>query len=372
MSDAGFFDGRSGPAAVGRQAWPFLIGRSRHAGYRVLVVPQFLASPRGVSALASAARTIDLPEGAAAVRELRGLPGGPLCIVYRSDLASADDYALQNAGILTDEHGRGIRLAEGFAVRLSAAQVSGLSVTREDLDRTHAAVAETFREFWDVQDAFARRASEPFALGGQGTGHGTETRQPLRLELIDPWGTPMREIPQLPEGQVPQVRHVRQGAEDVGPHRGAMPTRGTAVALLVAALAVIAVGVSYLALNRWPSPAASPPSSVSGSPALSQGTVMLRKFCKAIHENSASRAYAYMSPVYQQQTSLQSFGAAYFPDQSSAGRTCTVAVTKSTDTAVTADLTIGVGSKPAGTVWRAVTSGSPGGTWHIDSLGVGS
>jgi hypothetical protein len=164
-------------------AWPFLVGRTRGSGYRVVVVPEFLADPPHAAALAAAARTVDLPQGTAAVRELRGLSVGPLCVVYRSPQARPDEWGLPGEGHLLDETGRRIRLAHGVVVRRSAFQLQQHPVAPEDLERAHTEVAEAFREFWQRGEAFRRRSSAPFELGAAARAGSA----PLRFAPEEPW-----------------------------------------------------------------------------------------------------------------------------------------------------------------------------------------
>src|SRR2546423_1858643 len=164
--------------------WPFLIGRAEHAGYRVVVVPDFMADAAAVDALSGAARDVRLPADTACVRELRGLECGPVTVVYRCFNPRADDYGL-GGDELSDGFGRPIRVTEGVALRSAA--TGGLpEITIADLDRAHAAVAGAYRDFWQHERDYVRRTSAGRPLGNSaGSGE-----QPVHLEVAQPLSRP--------------------------------------------------------------------------------------------------------------------------------------------------------------------------------------
>jgi hypothetical protein len=166
---------------VNSQAWPFLIGRTRNHGHRIIVIPDFMATPVDAAALRDATGIIDSNPDAPTLREVQGLALGPVSVVYWSFLLRGSDYRLGNDAILTDDSGRPIRLIEGLAFRQPEAAVQELGITQADLDRAHAEVTSAYQAFWSDGTAFARRTSSPLPVG---RGRGGSA---IALTSAEPW-----------------------------------------------------------------------------------------------------------------------------------------------------------------------------------------
>lgn len=351
-------------------AWPFLIGRARHAGHRVLVVPDFMADRAAVSALAAAARTADLPDGTARLRELRGLANGPICLVYRSPTARAGDYRLPGDGRLLDETGRNIRLAEGLVLRLPASAVEAIGIDRADLERVHATVAPAYRLFWEREDGFTRQTSRGLELSTP-VGRGGE---PIRLQRDAPWvaksdsGMPVHPRPRQPETVAGYGPGRQESGRDQWPETQrpetqwpemtvARPRRKRLLFAAGAAVAaVIVLTVVLVGHSRAPvTPHALPDAALTG-------------FCDAVNQGSAVHAYGFLSAAYRQQMSKAVFNAQFFPaagkDESKVA--CTFTAPAMSGNA--ADSTIFVVSPGhSRSTWSAHLT-EESGTWYIGSM----
>jgi len=314
---------------MSENAWPFLIGRARNAGYRVVVVPDFMADAASVDALSGAARDVRLPADAACVRELHGLPGGAVLVVYRSFTPRGGDYGL-GADELTDGFGRPIRVTEGVVLRRAA--TAGLPpITVADLEQARAAVAGPYRDFWQQERDYTRRVSAGFPLGAA-----EDSRpRPVRLEKAEPWGP---------------VQSVRARV-DAAPRR---PTRRTLGASAVAA----AVLITALVVGRnliTATPRSSPPAAS-----------VLGDFCDALKAGLPEAAYGFTSPQLRDTVSSAAFARELLSTAPRAA-TCTYAVDVASVTAAHGTVTVGTGSTPP-TAWSVSLAPGPGASWLIYSL----
>ncbi|WNV89937.1 hypothetical protein [Umezawaea sp. Da 62-37] len=141
-------------------AWPFLVGRTRNAGHRVVLAPDFMIAEGTTSSLTRISRGgPDTLEGEV-VLDL--LPDG-LMVVSRVFVAESADYGVDGTGPLRDGGGRPIRLTEGLVVRGDAQRV-----TSADLARGHETAAAAFRRFWVEENDHEAEGSTGFALAGDG------------------------------------------------------------------------------------------------------------------------------------------------------------------------------------------------------------
>lgn len=297
-------------------AWPFLIGRAKSAGYRVVVVPEFMADADSVAALSGAARDLQLPADAACVRELRGLDSGPVTIVYRCLNPHADDYGLGD-GELRDGFGRPIRVTEGVILRSTVPEI-----TVADLEHAHAAVAEAYRDFWEHERDYVRRTSVGSPLGAPG--------RPVRLEVTEPWRrVPTANAAHEPGVSKPGERRVRRGA-----------------IAFAAAAAVLIAGLVLTSVLR-------------SKPAPTRMTV-LGDFCQALEAGQADKAYGYTSPHLQHTLSLAAFSSELLAPAQRA-TTCKV------DSAGTISISISIGTAQP-RPWNVALIPGNGKSWLIDSL----
>jgi hypothetical protein len=162
-------------------AWPFLIGRSKHQGYRILVIPDFMTDPAVTAALRDATGMAGRAVGELVLREMQGLPVSPVSVVCRSFPLRGSDYGLGGDEILPDEYGRPIQVIEGIVFRKPGAVVQRNGIGQAIIDRAHAEAVKAYQEFWAAGAEFVRRASAPLALRVDGS-------QPLiALVMADPW-----------------------------------------------------------------------------------------------------------------------------------------------------------------------------------------
>lgn len=310
-------------------AWPFLIGRARNAGYRVVVVPDFMADAASVDALSGAARDVRLPADAACAREVHGLPGGTVLVVYRSFTPRGDDYGL-GADELTDGFGRPIRVTEGFVLRRAA--TAGLPrITVADLEQARAAAAGPYRDFWRQERDYSRRVSTGFPLGAA-----DDSRpRPVRLEAAEPWG-PVQSV------------HARV---DATPRK---PTRRTLAASAVTAAVLIATLVVGRGLITG-TPRSSPPAAS-----------VLGDFCDALKAGLSEAAYGFTAPQLRRAVSPAAFARELLSTAPRA-TTCTYAVDVASASAARGTVTVGTGSTPP-TAWSVSLAPGPGASWLINSL----
>jgi hypothetical protein len=162
-------------------AWPFLIGRSKHQGYRILVIPDFMTDPAVTAALRDATGMAGRAIGELVLREIQGLPVSPVSVVCRSFPLRGSDYGLGSDEILPDEYGRPIQVIEGIVFRQPGAVVQQNGIGQAIIDQAHAEVVNAYQEFWAVGAEFVRRTSAPLALR-------VDSSQPLiALDMADPW-----------------------------------------------------------------------------------------------------------------------------------------------------------------------------------------
>ncbi|MEN3609795.1 PASTA domain-containing protein [Plantactinospora sp. ZYX-F-223] len=154
-------------AAPARSGWPFLVGRGRDAGYRMLLTPSALAARNDSDGLLAAV-TGEVPADAPPVVADVG-PGGALCVVYRTLRPSTADTGATGSGRptpLLDRAGRPLVLAYGFVCR-------GGRVTRvdeADLRYAREVALDAFRRFHADEAAYRTAVSEPYPLRSEVVG----------------------------------------------------------------------------------------------------------------------------------------------------------------------------------------------------------
>jgi len=145
----------SAPAEAG---WPFLLARGRRAGYRSLLVPDFLASVPAVLTESLGATT----SRGARHEELLELPAfGAVRCVYRTErLIGGGDGGRASL----DEHGRPLEFLYGVAVRPQGG--AGGEVGEGDLDDARGDALATYHRFLADEAGFVMERSEPRPLSG--------------------------------------------------------------------------------------------------------------------------------------------------------------------------------------------------------------
>lgn len=339
-------------------AWPFLIGRAEHAGYRTVAAPDFLTGARELGALTRASATVDLPEGAASARELRGLAGGPLTIVYRSFHPRGSDFGIPGEEMLTDRVGRPIRITEGLVLRHSLEEAGRPKVTRADLDRAHARVADAYRDFWQQGDAYQRRA-----VGAQRLGEDPSDGSPLHLVAAAPWDVDPSST------ATPREHAAAWGSTTTGPSAAlsspaplsSQPSASGARLVKTAAAAVGAGIVILLAISvlghknggKSPPPAATA-AATQASTTQSAPAAMLAKFCSALTGGQTATAAGFTSAQLHEVRALD-------PKPT----TCAPTIRSMTPTSALGILA--VGPNPPVT-WNITLAADKHGTWTITAL----
>lgn len=274
---------------------PFLIGRSRNHGYRVVVAPDLMPGRTALAALRSATGGDPTEPGTVLAREITGLTGGPVTVVYRIVTPLMEELGLRRAGEvedgevedgeLEDRGGRPILLVEGFAAKSAGRQLTDLDASTADLEQVRRLTAPAFREFWDLEDDFEMRTVPSFELRPP-----TAADTPLAIIQAEPWIPPYSE-----------------DASEVPPPTRSAPHRsgGAKTAWALGAAAVIAAG-TWLAGSTSPKPAPEPISHVTTS-ATTQQVV-----CGFLTAGNLSAAYRLTTPAFQQSVTPAAFALAVF------------------------------------------------------------
>jgi hypothetical protein len=150
--------------AVAVTAWPFLIGRGRRAGYRLLLAPAPLLEAGEQSLLEGAVAPgdrLDEPQ----MLTVTTRRGQPLTVVHATRRVTGADLARAggppDAGRVedepTDEHGRPLLLLYGYVVP----QSRPATASREDLARALDLALATYVHFLADERAFAAVAAMP-------------------------------------------------------------------------------------------------------------------------------------------------------------------------------------------------------------------
>lgn len=156
--------------------WPFLSGRARRAGHRVVVRPDLLDvddAQEVVGALPAPGGGFPSAPGKVLRQVVHRSAVGPLTVFYRVLEATADGWGDTGRHKLHDQHGRPILVTEGIVVRgvYPADGVSRAGLASA-LRRTRELAVPVFREFWAMDEAFtpvALPAQEfPAEAGGAG------------------------------------------------------------------------------------------------------------------------------------------------------------------------------------------------------------
>jgi len=129
---------------MGSQGWPFLVGRGRRSGHRVLLAPDFLVAQHDHGILAAAG-----PE----VTEVTSSAGRRLTIRCATQQVDAVDSGERPR----DEHGRPLRLIYGVVA-------TGVTPVNADLPVALAAALATYRRFLRHEEEFEVEPSTAFEL----------------------------------------------------------------------------------------------------------------------------------------------------------------------------------------------------------------
>jgi hypothetical protein len=136
--------------------WPFLVGRGRRAGHRVLLAPDFLVAQQDHGILeATSVHTTELTSSA----------GRRLAVRCTTHEVSAEDVAA--AEHPRDEHGRPLRLIYGIVA-------TGVEPANADLRVALESALDTYRRFLRREDGFKVVPAQAFPLTA-----------PVRRSMVD-------------------------------------------------------------------------------------------------------------------------------------------------------------------------------------------
>jgi hypothetical protein len=184
--------------------WPFLIGRGRRIGHRVLLAPDFLVATNEHGVLEGISGDTVTRLGLLTVRSATHQVGA-------ADVAGAERPR--------DEHGRPLRLIYGVVA-------SGVEPANADLPTALAAALATYRRFLHGEDGFTVESAQGFPLAAQ----------PSTVDQR-------------------ALRQVAQPAQPPRPDRARIAVLSSAAALV----AVLAVGSTLLLGQSAEQPPAPPP-----------------------------------------------------------------------------------------------------------------
>jgi hypothetical protein len=323
------------------QAWPFLIGRTRDHGHRVVVAPGFMTEPSDVVALGDATGRSPGSSDAAVVREVAGLSAGPATAVFRSYLPRASQFGLGDEDMLLDGSGRPIRLTEGLVLRVRETQARRADITPADLDRAHDAVTGAYQEYWSDGGSFTRRQSAPF----------TVVVPNMRPELALSSASSAALAPHHDETQAGMQQPVVRREPRSARHRG----RSIAVAVIVVVLAVTAaVIVKKVLIRSGPAPQVTP-------------AQLLSSVCADLKIGDLGAAYDQTTVSYQHKNSESAFRADLLPGAAAKASTCTYAVRAAGTSSAQAVLAISGATVPAAS-WRVTVTLQQDQPWRISAV----
>jgi hypothetical protein len=324
------------------QAWPFLIGRTRDHGQRVVVAPGFMTEPSDVVALGDATGRSPASFDAAVVREVAGLSAGPATAVFRSYLPRASQFGLGDEDMLLDGSGRPIKLTEGLVLRVPETQARKAVITPADLDRAHDAVTGAYQEYWSDGGSFTRRQSAPF----------TVVVPSMRPEPA--LNSASSAVPDPDPDEIPVVG-VQQPLVRRGPRPARHRGRSIAVAVIVVVLAVIATAIVKKVLSRGsPAPQATP-------------AQLLSSVCADLKTGDLGAAYDQTTVSYQHKNSESAFREDLLPGAAAKAGTCTYAVRTAGTSSAQAVLAISGATVPAAS-WRVTVTLQQDQPWRISAV----
>jgi hypothetical protein len=206
-----------------------LVSRTRAAGHREVVIPDFMSGTSLEQVLSLVAGADETAAGHAVLREIRGPDLGPLSVVFRVFRPVQSDYGLGSDRPLLDGSSRPILAAEGLVIQRSARACEASGLTRADLEHAHITVVPAYQRFWHEENEYRTQTSRPIKVGASGT--------QLILHRAQPWDSPTPSpTPALASQRRPASGRSRK-------------IRRAAAAL--AGLVLIAGGLSYY-LSRQP------------------------------------------------------------------------------------------------------------------------
>jgi hypothetical protein len=361
-------------------AWPFLVGRTKNAGQRIVVAPDYMEAAGSPSRLALLSRGESGPGEAFIADFPAGPEGEPATAIFRVFRALHADYLGPGDEPLTDNVGREIRITEGFIVPLPAAEARAIVLRAEDLAQAHERLAPSYREFWEHEGRYALRYSVPFTLAGATSESSALRLLPVEVSLpgdrAGDLGAGPSALTVLPPSDPPAeagTAVVRRAARPGRTGRG--PASLLAILVGITTFAVI-IGVYLLARSdqsaktghlKTPASGASSstsPSATSSAVSLNDSQLAtLRAMCTALDAGNISRALSLTTPTYRASHPSHEFSTELI---GAAGRVRSCQVGAGNALTGNALMTV---TTQAGAVqpWTVTLAGN-GDTWEVSSL----
>ncbi|MFI8273898.1 hypothetical protein ACIGBH_03120 [Streptomyces sp. NPDC085929] len=160
----------TGPSSP-QQAWPFLVARGRHHGYRTLLAPDFLLAERDYGVLDDSV-TPSAVDDQAQVMPVVTRAGRPLTVVHATHRVTAADIAEPGAAPPDqpprDEYGRPLQLMYGFV----CVDGGGGEPHTDDVNGSRETALRVYRRFLADEEGFTVEPGRAFPL------RSADTRQP--------------------------------------------------------------------------------------------------------------------------------------------------------------------------------------------------
>lgn len=226
--------------------WAFLVARGRRAGYRSVLVPDFLVESNEYGILGEMVGGDSSSSGLPRIESFSAPAIGAITVAYQTERLTygdlneeslpADSTAAGHAtdDLITDEHGRPLDLLYGFACRAST-----IRATHEaDLLAARAEALPAYQRFLADEKGFTLEISKPFAL------HSVTSGPEAPSQRIPPSRDTVR--PPRP----PSVRPPAAAAA-----RSLRARRGPRLDIIIGVLmAVIVLAIVWIVILRPPSP----------------------------------------------------------------------------------------------------------------------
>ena len=146
-------------------AWPFLVGRGRHQGYRTLLAPGFLVEQDMYETLSAA--TPSVAPGVLGQAEITCAGLGRLALTYTTESISCDGAGgPDRVDEWLDEHGRPLEMLYGVVAHEPLSHTLAIS----DLSRAREDAHDAYRTFLADEDDFSVCVSQPYSLPRQAPG----------------------------------------------------------------------------------------------------------------------------------------------------------------------------------------------------------
>jgi hypothetical protein len=161
-------DATSPPGTAPVPAWPFLVARGRHRGYRVVLAPEVLIDGQEYGVLDDTVVPGDQQDRATVI-QVTTRSGRPLTVVHATHLVTAAEIAEPgtepSSRAPRDQHSRPLQLIYGYVCEGRMTP----EIRQEDLRTTRDAALKAYRAFLSDEDGFTVEPSPAFTVPSRPT-----------------------------------------------------------------------------------------------------------------------------------------------------------------------------------------------------------